>query len=161
MTFVINHCPHPYTRTTKKQQWVDKRWKAYLRSRADLRDDLNRQMAAGNYQPYQTRDHLSVHMTVFTGRMNYNDVDLDNIVKGVLDGMQGVVFPNDAWIDELYAIRGMSPKGSDCVIVRIRCKDKRWFSQHAILELGRNVYAAGTSWLVRLGEILREIKNGQ
>jgi len=160
MTFVIKHRPHPYTRTTRKQKWVDKRWQAYLDSRAALRADLVEQMAAGEYEPYETGEHLSVHITVFTGALNYNNVDLDNTVKGIIDGMQSVVFPNDAWIDELYAIRGMSPPGSECAIVSIRVKDKEWFPQHAILELGRSVYYTGSDWLATLGKVLKEIKGG-
>lgn len=158
MTFVIKHRPHPYTRTTRKQQWVDTRWKAYLESRGRLRDDLLEQMAAAGYVAYQTGDHLSVHITVFTGALKYNNVDLDNTVKGIIDGMQSVVFPNDAWIDELYAIRGMSPAGTDCAVVRIRTEDKSWFPRHGILKLGHSVYHAGHCWLDELGKVLRLVK---
>lgn len=160
MTFVIKHRPHPYTRTTRKQQWVDERWKAYLASRAELRDDLKEQMAAGGYVAYETGEHLSIHITVFTGALNYNNVDLDNTVKGIVDGMQGVVYPNDAWIDELYAIRAMSPPGTDLVVVKIRAKNKVWFVNEAVRNIGRWLSTSMHDYLTVLGKILLEIKHG-
>lgn len=132
MYFVINHCPHPYTRTTRRQQWVDSRWRTYLDSRARMRTDLVQQMAQRNYQAYEKGQRLCVHITVFAGAVNFNNVDLDNIIKSVLDGMQSVVFPNDAWVDELYAIRCMSAPGDGMALVKIRTQSKLAFVQSVL-----------------------------
>lgn len=120
MTFVIDHVPHPYTRTTRRQQWVDERWRRYVNSRDHLRADVSVQMRQYGWRPYTTGEHLSISVKVLTGRENYNDVDADNILKGILDGLQGVAFPNDAWVDELYLIRCKSPDSAGMAIVKIK-----------------------------------------
>ena len=132
MTFVIGHVPHPYTRTTRRQMYVDPRWRAYCDSRGLLRDDLKKQLALHGWTAYQTGQALSVQIKVFTGKERYNNVDLDNIAKGIIDGMQSVVFPNDAWIDEMYAIRCPSPEGTGQVLVQIKEVSKEWLVMKAL-----------------------------
>lgn len=132
MTFVIGHRPRPYTRTTRTQQWVDERWHRYIQSRDHIRADVREQMALHGWQQYLTREHLSIHITIVTGSPNYNNVDLDNEVKGIVDALQHVIFPNDAWIDELYAIRCLAPKGIAMAIVKIRQQKKHWFAIKAL-----------------------------
>lgn len=155
MTFVIDHCPHPYTRTTRKQKWVDARWRTYLASRDKIREQVEDQMRLKRYTAYETREHLSVHITIFTGRLNYNNVDLDNIAKGIIDALQHLVFPNDAWIDELYAIRAMSNPGDELVVVKIRQRTKRWFPRYAMFNLGRRLEVTGKGWLRDLSKLIR------
>jgi len=78
------------------------------------------------------RTHLVMEVRLLTGVRNYNNVDADNELKGIIDGMQGTVFRNDAWIDEMYMIRSWSPTGTAMAHVRIKTVNKDWLALRAL-----------------------------
>jgi Holliday junction resolvase RusA-like endonuclease len=160
MTLAISHRPRPYTRTTRKQQWVDERWHKYLASRDLTRLDVRQQMADNGWEMYPARQHLSISIHLYTGATNYNNIDADNELKGILDALQGVVFKNDAWVDELYMIRCQSPKNTGMAIVRVKAVTKKWLVRKALGLARVMVREHGVigAVLVAIGE---RIKNGQ
>ena len=66
--------------------------------------------------PEPLQGPLSVDLEFYGARSN---ADLDNLVKAVLDGMQGVVFENDRQVVELSARRAVRYDARDGVRVSV------------------------------------------
>lgn len=159
LTFYIGHRPRPYTRTTQKQKYTDPRWTRYTHSRDHIRADFLEQVQG--HEKWGAGDHLSVHIVISTGVSNYNNIDLDNELKGILDALQGYAFTNDAWIDEIYIIRHMSPEGYDMATVQIKKRHKSWFAIKALKIPGRYIRQWGLmqSITVAMRGVIRHVKN--
>jgi crossover junction endodeoxyribonuclease RusA len=57
---------------------------------------------------------ISIHVEVYRKTMTS---DLDNFLKGILDGLQGYAFINDSQIVEIYARRHDDKANPRCVVV--------------------------------------------
>lgn len=98
MHFSITGHIKPYVRMTQKSLFVDPQAKEYLVSKNDIRDQLSRQFDHAIF------DRQSLRVTGLVIVKNRKG-DLDNIIKAILDAMQGIVFVNDCWVDDIRFIR--------------------------------------------------------
>jgi Holliday junction resolvase RusA-like endonuclease len=75
-------------------------------------------------EEWPRKDYLEVFVTVTTRPKRSKEVDIDNLCKGIIDCMKGIVFDDDIQILSLYATKGIlsdkhSMKGSLVVGVRV------------------------------------------
>jgi len=92
----------PYVRMTQRGKFVKKNAQEYLASKEAIRWQLRQQMEEGQMLPERTP--LAVCL-VFNYDGGFHNRDLDNTVKAALDAAQGIVFPDDRWVDVIYAKR--------------------------------------------------------
>lgn len=104
MIFTLHGRIKPYTRMTQRGKWASKQAQEYLDSQSSLGLQMRHQMARHGWEmlPGQTPLKVRVHFE-FGGGMNH--MDLDNLIKAALDSANGVVYPDDRWINHIEAIR--------------------------------------------------------
>lgn len=85
---------HPYVRTTQRQKWVDRRYKAYRAWKEAFRVVANAQ-GVPDQLDHHKKYYLGCDIHV-RGKARY---DLDNAIKAILDAL----FRQDAPIREIYA----------------------------------------------------------
>jgi Holliday junction resolvase RusA-like endonuclease len=93
----------PYTRMTQGSKW-NERSQAYLASQHALRLQFRNQMQLKGWEMLPGQTPLSVYIRISHAK-GFHNRDLDNEAKGLIDSAQGVVFPDDRWIDELVCYR--------------------------------------------------------
>jgi Holliday junction resolvase RusA-like endonuclease len=109
-SFLLRGAFTPYTRMTRRGQWVDGRAKAYKASQAAIAWQLKAHMLDQGWDMLPARTPLRVSVLIqMAERLHCQDSD--NQIKALIDSAQGVVFPNDLWIDEIHATRRSGP---DC-----------------------------------------------
>lgn len=91
----------PYVRMTQRGKYVKKNAQEYLASKDAMGWQFAEQLGENDMLPGRTR--LSVDIMFHPAR---HTCDIDNLCKAVLDAMQGVVFPDDRWVDRLTVQRG-------------------------------------------------------
>jgi Holliday junction resolvase RusA-like endonuclease len=108
-SFIIEGAIYPFVHTTRKQKWVDPRYtEKYVPSQDNIRWQLKQQMAT---RRWDILDSQPFRMTVmFMVSKALHRTDLSNLTKAIEDAMQGIVFPNDAWIDVSFQARGLGPR---------------------------------------------------
>jgi len=92
----------PYVRMTQRGKWVKPEAKAYLASKQRLQFQLYSEMVDRPMMPGQAP--LAVFL-VISHSGGFHNRDLDNEIKALLDAMNGIVYPDDRWIDEIRASR--------------------------------------------------------
>jgi len=60
-------------------------------------------------EPLPSRTPLAVEIRLCTRSLHRCDVD--NLAKAVLDAMNGIVYPDDRWIDDLHIRREVGEPG--------------------------------------------------
>ena len=106
----LDDCFKPYVRMTQRGKFVRPEAQAYLASKDALQLQLNQQMVDLPMLPESTPLHVDILIDHAHG---FNNRDLDNEIKAILDAMQGIVFKNDCWIDRIAARR---VRGGQCRI---------------------------------------------
>lgn len=101
-TFRLSGPIKPYVRMTQRSRFVDPQAKEYRASKEAMRLELQAQMAQRGLDMLPGQTPLEVAITTF--RCNHRQ-DLDNIIKAVLDACNGVVWPDDRWVDKIAARR--------------------------------------------------------
>jgi Holliday junction resolvase RusA-like endonuclease len=104
MEFTIRGRIVPYVRMTQRSKWTDPRARLYLDSQAAIRWQLTSQMLTNAWHRLPEREPLVVTVAFDIGKRMHT-TDCDNMAKAVIDAAQGVVYANDAWIDELHVYR--------------------------------------------------------
>lgn len=102
-TFIIKGRFKPYVRMTQRGKWVKPEAQEYLASKDRLGYDIAEQMRRRGLEMLPGKTPLWVEIRIAPALHNR---DLDNEAKAILDAMQGVVFPDDRWVDMLIASRG-------------------------------------------------------
>lgn len=93
----------PYVRMTQRGKFVRPNARAYLDSKMRMQLQLKREMDNRHPMlPGQTP--LYVYILIGHSR-GFHNRDLDNELKAILDAMQGIVFPDDRWVDEIQVQR--------------------------------------------------------
>lgn len=94
----------PYVRMTQRSKYSDPRAKAYLASQTANGLQVKSQMSLNGWDmlPGQTPLFLAV---VFAYPGGWHNKDVDNQYKAVADACNGVVYPDDRWIDLAAALR--------------------------------------------------------
>ena len=98
MIFELKGKFKPYVRMTQASKWVQPDAVQYLASKEDIGRQLAQQMAANDWDmlPGQTPLWVSINIEHQGG---FHNRDLDNELKAFLDGANGIVYPDDRWID--------------------------------------------------------------
>lgn len=108
MNFLITGKIKPYVRMTQRSKFADPQAQEYLASRDAIRVQLKQQMIGLSglnstaMLPRSAPLRLDVHFQLPLP----HSCDLDNLIKAVCDAMNGVVFLDDRWIDEIHATAG-------------------------------------------------------
>lgn len=111
----------PYVRMTQKGKFIRVRngkptqAAEYLDSKAALQWQFKAQMVGR--EPFG-REPLCVSITVFY-QGGFHNHDLDNVIKAILDAMNGIVYPDDRWIDAICAVRGSADDEELSAVVRV------------------------------------------
>jgi Holliday junction resolvase RusA-like endonuclease len=119
----------PYVRMTQRGKFVRVRngkltqAAEYLDSKAALQWQFRAQMMG--HEPFG-REPLCVSITVFY-RGGYHNHDLDNVIKALLDAMNGIVYADDRWIDAICAVRGSADDEELSAVVRVGTLDELRF----------------------------------
>jgi len=95
---------------TRRGKFVRKEALAYLASQDRLKAQFREQMRERGWEPLPGQTSLAINITISPTRHNR---DLDNSVKALEDAAQGIVFPDDRWVDSILAMR---IKGKDDVV---------------------------------------------
>jgi Holliday junction resolvase RusA-like endonuclease len=102
-TFTIEGRFKPYVRMTQRGKYVKPEAREYLASKDAIAWQLNAEMHQRGWEMLPGQTPLWVEIRISPALHNR---DLDNEAKALLDAMQGVVFPDDRWVDVLSAARG-------------------------------------------------------
>ena len=118
MIFHLNGHIKPYVRMTQRSKWVDRQAQEYIGSKTRLGRQMKQIMADHGFDMLP-RCPLRVKIEILmTGGVHR--CDLDNQVKALLDAAQGIVFPDDRWVDVVEAHRIKSDE--DLTILQV----ERW-----------------------------------
>jgi Holliday junction resolvase RusA-like endonuclease len=90
----------PYVRMTRRGKWVNRQAQEYLASKDALGWQFAEQMDGADMLPGQTPLWVQIRV-----RPVRHTCDIDNIAKALMDSMNGVVFPDDRWVDVLTISR--------------------------------------------------------
>ena len=102
MRFTIKGEIVPAVRMTRKSKWVNPRAARYLDSKGSVAWQYEAQMAMNDWAMLPGQTPLSVHIEF--GYCKHNQ-DIDNLAKAMLDAANGIVWPDDRWIDALDVVR--------------------------------------------------------
>ncbi len=97
----------PYVRMTRRGKFVLERPMRYMASQDAIRYQCIERMREQGWEMLPSQTRLFVKITVFPARKVHHKQDLDNILKAILDAMQGVVFSNDLWVDQINISRAV------------------------------------------------------
>lgn len=103
-TFVLKTEPMPYVRMTRKGKYVQPRAQAYMANQEMLRLEIKNQMQLQGLDMLPTQTPLGIGI-VFAVTKDLHTKDLSNLFKAVEDAMQGVVYQNDCWVDQIKTER--------------------------------------------------------
>jgi Holliday junction resolvase RusA-like endonuclease len=95
--------------------WVKPEAQEYLASKAAIALQFRSQMAGGEMIG---RHPLGVEI-LFCRTGGFHHCDLDNLVKGVLDAANGIVYADDRWIDSIIANRIAHGGSEDKTIFKV------------------------------------------
>ena len=91
----------PYVRMTKRGKWVKPQAKEYLASKSNLQWKIKEAMQEHGYRMMPEKEPLYVSAIVLVHTSQGHRADLDNILKAILDACNGIVYPDDRWIDSI------------------------------------------------------------
>jgi crossover junction endodeoxyribonuclease RusA len=103
----------PYVRMTRRGKYVRDDAQRYLASQTALRVQMRLAMARAGYEMMPLQTPLMVE--IYLGWVDHR-CDLDNLAKACLDAGNGILWPDDRWIDELYVRR---EKRSDGITIDV------------------------------------------
>ena len=98
----LDGCFKPYVRMTQRGKFVRPEAQAYLASKDVLQYQLIQEMVDRPMLPESTPLEVVI---LIAHNHKFHRRDLDNEVKALLDAMQGIVFKNDCWVDNIEATR--------------------------------------------------------
>ena len=100
--FIVEGRIKPYVRMTRRGKWIKPAAIEYISSQEALKLALKNQMVENGWEMLPGQTPLEVRILI---RPAHHNRDLDNEVKAILDAMSGIVFPDDRWVDRLWALR--------------------------------------------------------
>jgi len=101
LQFVIPGIIKPYVRMTGRGKYVQPEALEYRASQAALRAAFALAMLHHEPLPGQT----PLFVDILLRREHLHQRDADNEAKALLDSMNGIVYPDDRWIDDLHIRR--------------------------------------------------------
>ena len=112
-TYTIRGRIKPHVRMTQRSMHVNPQAREYLACKMALGLQFRHQLGQRQMLPGQTP--LAVTITIWEGG-GFHNKDLDNQIKTLADCAQGIVFPDDRWIDRITAER----KRGSCYAADVR-----------------------------------------
>lgn len=104
MYFFITGPIVPYVRMTQRSKYANPRARDYNANQMIVKMQLRDRMREHNWEMIPRGVPLQITVWVkMSQRLHISD--LDNQLKAVLDGLQGVVFEDDRWCDKLTVLR--------------------------------------------------------
>ena len=103
-TYTIRGRIKPYVRMTQRSKWRDPQAREYLACKLAVGLQFKTQMRDHEIDALPGQTPLQVHITLWEAG-GFHNKDLDNQVKAILDAAQGIVFPDDRWVDRIVAER--------------------------------------------------------
>ncbi len=114
--FIITGRIKPYVRMTQRGKWVKPQAIEYQASKSALQYQLSAQMAQHGWDTLPGQTPLAMHLVLGYRR---HSQDLDNIIKAVADAANGVVYPDDRWIDRITAERIGGPRDDEQTVLTV------------------------------------------
>ena len=102
MRFIIKGKIQPYTRMTQRGKYVVPKAQAYLSSQAEVRAQLMLQTIGCERPVFERGTPLRFHAQI---KGYGHNCDVSNLLKALGDAAQGILFPNDCWVDDLQGVR--------------------------------------------------------
>lgn len=102
MTFVIEGKVKPYVRMTRVGKFCRPEAQEYMDSQAAIARQFRQQMNGNEKLPAQTPLAVEIRVTMPGG---LHRSDADNLTKSLLDAANGIVYPDDRWIDAIRFTR--------------------------------------------------------
>lgn len=102
MEFTLRGRIKPCVRMTRRGKYVSRQAQEYLSSKARLALQMQQQMRDMSMVPGQTPFRVEIEIEEGAG---FHHRDLDNEVKAVVDAANGIVWPDDRWMDAVCAHR--------------------------------------------------------
>ena len=103
-TYTIRGRIKPYVRMTQRSKWRDPQAREYLACKLAVGLQFKTQMRDQELAMLPGQTPLQVSIIIWEGG-GFHNKDLDNQVKSILDAAQGIVFPDDRWVDRIVAER--------------------------------------------------------
>ena len=91
----------PYVRMTQKGKWSSPRAQEYLANRSCLEFGIKRALSEGGHYMLPAQTPLWIAIIYVAPREQGHRCDTDNLLKAVLDACNGIVYPDDRWIDSI------------------------------------------------------------
>jgi Holliday junction resolvase RusA-like endonuclease len=90
---------------TQRSKFADSNAQDYIANQFEIKLKIKEQMNAQGLTMLPDKKSLYFSLDYWPPKGKQHKGDLDNILKAVVDALQGVVFSNDAWIDVHNATR--------------------------------------------------------
>ena len=107
MLFTITGKVKPYVRMTQRSKFANPQAIQYLASKEAIAWQFKTAMAADVHAFWAAEVPLRVDI-VFNVPNRKNTCDIDNLIKAIFDAGNGIVWPDDRWIDAVSARRRLS-----------------------------------------------------
>ncbi|GAA4461352.1 hypothetical protein GCM10023189_36790 [Nibrella saemangeumensis] len=98
--------------------------------------------------PYDRSIPLEIISVFYMSEDRYKTVDIDNLLKTVIDCFKGLIFEDDSQIQNVLGMkRAVQPGFPDAILIGIRKLDKKgtWFSNIHLISITED---GKTTWLV-------------
>ena len=99
MVFYLRGAVKPYVRMAQRGKYIRPQAQEYLASKRALGWQMKATMSQRGWEMFP-KVSLSV-ACVFFSKRGLHGRDLDNEIKAVLDAANGIVYPDDRWVDAL------------------------------------------------------------
>jgi len=119
---VIGERIYPYTRTTQRQMFMDKRYQKYHYCKQDIAWQVTQIMRTMGWTMLPKSTPLRMALIINTQR-GLHKVDRSNQEKAVEDAVQRITFQNDAWIDQTLFHRALTPDRPDQALLVLEVYD--------------------------------------
>ena len=95
----------PYVRMTQRSKYKDPQAKRYLAWKEAFGWELKAHMNALDYEMILKPIPLHIGVIYYLAEDRRTRFDLSNVIKGVEDAAQGIVFENDSEVDSITSTR--------------------------------------------------------
>ena len=119
MNFIIKdlECISQYQYLSSNKRYITKRGKGWMKN---FKEQLIKQMEESKYTMLDS-DNIEVEIEMIFCNKRKNDID--NGLHYILDGMEGVVYKNDRYINKLIATKSYQKKYEGMMNVKISVRD--------------------------------------
>lgn len=111
----------PYVRMTQRSMHVDVHAQQYLASKIEIGHRLKQQLRGRPCPLLPASTPLVAHLELPHADHRR---DLDNEIKAALDAANGILYPDDRWIDAVVATRGQTPAADSRLTVGVLARER-------------------------------------